>query len=179
MARFNSNPNGSTCVFRKNKNHQSKPIDNPFVKDVEKIATSFYVTNFPNSLDAKNLWKEFQPFGRIADAFIANKRSKQGKRFGFVKFWGVHNEVDFEKSLSNVWIGSYHVFVSVAKFQRNPKSDSLSLKKPYSQNLQPKTSHVQDEDEEEVHAKKVHSEKHKETEDALASQPPSPKSIKI
>nr|GEW98540.1 hypothetical protein [Tanacetum cinerariifolium] len=66
-----------TWVFDKNKHHQTKPIDNPYVKDVDKIATSFFVTNFPNSLDAKNLWKEFLPFGRIDDAFIANKRSKQ------------------------------------------------------------------------------------------------------
>nr|GEW53877.1 hypothetical protein [Tanacetum cinerariifolium] len=87
---------------------------------VDKIATSFFVTNIPNSLDAKNLWKEFQPFVRIVDAFIANKRSKQGKRFGFVRFLGIHNEEVFAKSLSNVWIRSYHVFVLVAKFQRNP-----------------------------------------------------------
>nr|GEU83095.1 RNA-directed DNA polymerase, eukaryota [Tanacetum cinerariifolium] len=139
--------NAAVCILNepgsseKTWNHQSKPIDNPFVKDVEKSATSFYVTNFPNSLDAKNLWKEFQPIGRMVDAYIANKRSKQGKRFGFVKFLGVHNEVDFEKSLSNVWIESYHVFVSVAKYQRNPKSDLISLKKPYFENLQPKTSH--------------------------------------
>nr|GFC92638.1 RNA-directed DNA polymerase, eukaryota, reverse transcriptase zinc-binding domain protein [Tanacetum cinerariifolium] len=77
MARSNSDHNGWTRVFGKNKHHQTKPIDNPYVKDVEKIATSFFVINFPNSLDAKNLWKEFQPFGRIVDAFIANKRSKQ------------------------------------------------------------------------------------------------------
>ncbi|GJY57032.1 hypothetical protein Tco_0456147 [Tanacetum coccineum] len=37
---------------------------------------------------------------------------------------------------------------------------------------------VQDEDEE-VHAEKVHAEQHKETEDASASQPPSPKTVKI
>ncbi|GKD38021.1 hypothetical protein Tco_1258228, partial [Tanacetum coccineum] len=57
MAR-NHNAHGWTWVFGKNKNPQSKPIVNPFVKDVE------------------NLWKEFQQFGRIIDAFIANKRSK-------------------------------------------------------------------------------------------------------
>nr|GEW82600.1 RNA-directed DNA polymerase, eukaryota, reverse transcriptase zinc-binding domain protein [Tanacetum cinerariifolium] len=114
---------------------RTKPIDNPYVKDVEKIATSFFVTNFPNSLDAKNLWKEFQPFGRIVDAFIANKISKQGKRFGFVRFLGIHNEEVFVKSLSNIWIGSYHVFVSVAKFQRNPI-------KPHASTQQlPKASH--------------------------------------
>nr|GEZ36180.1 hypothetical protein [Tanacetum cinerariifolium] len=134
MARSNSYHNGWTWIFGKNKHHQTKPIDNPYVKDVEKIATSFFVTNFSNSLDAKNLWKEFQPFGRIVDAFIANKRSKQGKRFGFVIFLGIHEEV-FPKSLSNVWIGSYHVFVSVTKFQRNPI-------KPHASTQQlPKASH--------------------------------------
>ncbi|GJW77906.1 putative RNA-directed DNA polymerase, eukaryota, reverse transcriptase zinc-binding domain protein [Tanacetum coccineum] len=72
----NSKSDGWTWVFGKNKKSQSKSIDNPFVKDVKKIATSFFVTNFPESMDAKSLWKEFQPFGRIMDAFIANKRSK-------------------------------------------------------------------------------------------------------
>nr|GEV18679.1 RNA-directed DNA polymerase, eukaryota, reverse transcriptase zinc-binding domain protein [Tanacetum cinerariifolium] len=67
MARSNSDHNSWTWVFDKNKHHQTKPIDNPYVKDVEKIATSFFVTNFPNSLDAKNIWKEFQPFGRIIE----------------------------------------------------------------------------------------------------------------
>nr|GEY76180.1 hypothetical protein [Tanacetum cinerariifolium] len=122
-------------VFGKNKHHQTNPIDNSYVKYVEKIATSFFVTNFSNSLDAKNLWKEFQPFGRIVDAFIANKRSKQGKRFGFVRFLGIYNEEVFAKSLSNVWIGSYHVFVTIAKFQRNPI-------KPHASTQQlPKASH--------------------------------------
>nr|GFD00310.1 RNA-directed DNA polymerase, eukaryota [Tanacetum cinerariifolium] len=73
------------------------------------------------SLDAKSLWKEFQPFGRIVDAFIANKRSKIGKRF--VRFLGVRNGEEFVNALSNIWIGSYHVYVSTAKFQRQAKTD--------------------------------------------------------
>ncbi|GKD48244.1 hypothetical protein Tco_1277220 [Tanacetum coccineum] len=54
MAR-STDPNGWTWVFGKNNRQQLKPIVNPSVKDVEKTAMSFYVTNFPNSLDAKNL----------------------------------------------------------------------------------------------------------------------------
>ncbi|GJZ58752.1 RNA-directed DNA polymerase, eukaryota, reverse transcriptase zinc-binding domain protein [Tanacetum coccineum] len=123
------NPDGWTWVFGKNSKQQSKPIGNPFVKDVEKIATSFFVTNFPESLDAKNLWKEFQPYGRIVDAFIANKRSKIGKRFGFVRFLGIRNGEEFAKTLSNIWIGSHHVFVSIAKFQRQAKNDAFSTPK--------------------------------------------------
>nr|GEZ76841.1 hypothetical protein [Tanacetum cinerariifolium] len=59
MARSNSDHNGWTWVFDKNKHHQTKPIDNPYVKDVEKISTSFFVTNFPNSLDAKTYGRNF------------------------------------------------------------------------------------------------------------------------
>ncbi|GKD64166.1 RNA-directed DNA polymerase, eukaryota, reverse transcriptase zinc-binding domain protein, partial [Tanacetum coccineum] len=125
----NHNAHGWTWVFGKNKNPQSKPIVNPFVKDVEKIAMSFFVTNFPESLDAKNLWKEFQRFGRIVDAFIANKRSKTGKRFGFVRFLGVRNGEDFAKTMSNIWIGSYHLFVSISKFERTSKTDTKSVPK--------------------------------------------------
>ncbi|GJS21341.1 RNA-directed DNA polymerase, eukaryota, reverse transcriptase zinc-binding domain protein [Tanacetum coccineum] len=106
MVASNPNPNGWTWVFGKKNKQHSKPIDDSIVKDVEKIATSFCVSNFPNYLDAKNLLKEFQPFGRIVDAFIANKRSKQGKRFSFIRFLGVRNEfprvnVVWPKSNSN------------------------------------------------------------------------------
>ncbi|GJW21391.1 RNA-directed DNA polymerase, eukaryota, reverse transcriptase zinc-binding domain protein [Tanacetum coccineum] len=132
MAGINSKPNGWTWDFGKNNKIHSKPIDNLFLKDVEKIATSFM--NLPNSFDAKNLWKEFQLFRQNVDAFIANKQSKQGKCFGFVRFMGVHNEDDFAKSLSNVWIGSYHVFVSVTRFQQNSKNESSPQNKPATKN---------------------------------------------
>ncbi|GJS57131.1 RNA-directed DNA polymerase, eukaryota, reverse transcriptase zinc-binding domain protein [Tanacetum coccineum] len=66
-----SDPNGWTWVFGKNKKHHTKPIDNLFVKDVERIAASFFVMNFPDSFDAKGLWKECEPYGRIVGAFIA------------------------------------------------------------------------------------------------------------
>ncbi|GKD54970.1 hypothetical protein Tco_1288357, partial [Tanacetum coccineum] len=84
---------------------------------------------------------EFQSFGRIVDAFIANKRSKQGKHFRFIRFLGVHNEEVFAKSPSNVSIGNYHVFIAVARFQRNPKNDASSFNKPHSVNSQlPRTA---------------------------------------
>ncbi|GJU68843.1 RNA-directed DNA polymerase, eukaryota, reverse transcriptase zinc-binding domain protein [Tanacetum coccineum] len=131
VSSFKSDPGAWTWVFGKNKNLNAKHIDNPFEKDVDKIATSFFVMNFPESLDAKGLWKEFQPFGRIVDAFIANKRLKIGKRFGFVRFLGVNNADTFVNRLSNIWMGSYHVFVSVAKFQRQNKTDKIPTNKDF------------------------------------------------
>nr|GFB45927.1 hypothetical protein CTI12_AA486810 [Tanacetum cinerariifolium] len=84
--------NGWCWKFRNNKQDSSIPIRNQFHKEVEKIASSFYITNCPDHVDAKRLWVECQSYGRIVDAFIANKRSKAGKRFGFVRFLGVKNE---------------------------------------------------------------------------------------
>ncbi|PWA62359.1 RNA-directed DNA polymerase, eukaryota [Artemisia annua] len=110
-------------TFR-DKNQSSRPIPNPFYKDVEKVASSFYVTNFPLSLDAKGLWKVFAPYGRLVDAFIANKKSKLGKRFGFVRFMGISNGADFVRYFSNIWIGNFHVSAAVARFQRQGRGET-------------------------------------------------------
>lgn len=115
----NTDANGWTWFFRKNNVQSAKPINNPFYKDLDKVASSFYVTNFPESINAKDLWNTFVSHGRLVDAFIANKRSKGGKRFGFIRFMGVIDTTDFVRSLSNIWIGSFHVYVDVAKYQRS------------------------------------------------------------
>lgn len=67
---------GWTWVFRDNKNPIEKRIDNPYNKEADKNASSFYITNFPDSIDARDLWKICAPYGRIVDAYIARKLSK-------------------------------------------------------------------------------------------------------
>nr|GEW28463.1 RNA-directed DNA polymerase, eukaryota [Tanacetum cinerariifolium] len=69
---------------------------------------------------------ECQSYGRIVDAFIANKRSKARKRFGFVLFLGVKNEEQLARSLASIWIGSYHLFASVSHFNRQEKNEAFS-----------------------------------------------------
>nr|GEY66474.1 RNA-directed DNA polymerase, eukaryota, nucleotide-binding alpha-beta plait domain protein [Tanacetum cinerariifolium] len=97
-----------------------------FHKEVEKIASSFYITNFSDYVDAKRLWVECQSYGRIVGAFIANKRSKAGKRFGFVRFLCVKNEEQLARSLASILIGSYHIFAFVARFNRQEKNEAFS-----------------------------------------------------
>ncbi|GKE28514.1 RNA-directed DNA polymerase, eukaryota [Tanacetum coccineum] len=75
------------------------------------------MTNFPDSVDSRGIWNVCSPYGRLVDAFIANKRSKVGKRFGFIRYVGIKDVSDFVRSLSNIWIGSFHLYVSVARFQ--------------------------------------------------------------
>ncbi|GJY67358.1 RNA-directed DNA polymerase, eukaryota [Tanacetum coccineum] len=54
--------------------------------DVMKISMSVFVTNFPKQTSAKDLWNACKQYGHVVDAFVPNKRSKAGKRFGFVRF---------------------------------------------------------------------------------------------
>nr|GEX83458.1 hypothetical protein [Tanacetum cinerariifolium] len=77
-----------------------------------------------------------ESYVRIVDSFIANKRSKVGKRFGFVRFMGVQNKEAFAKLLSSIWIGSFHLFAYVARFQRqkiaveNPPKETIKVAAP-------------------------------------------------
>ncbi|PWA67006.1 hypothetical protein CTI12_AA322610 [Artemisia annua] len=118
-----TDPNGWTWIFRNNKTTNSKPIGNPYHSDVDKVATSFYVTNFPDSIDARGLWNTCTPYGRLVDAFIANKRSKAGKRFGFIRYLGVIDASDFVRSLSNIWQQS---FASIVHGNLKPKPTNVN-----------------------------------------------------
>ncbi|GJU10779.1 RNA-directed DNA polymerase, eukaryota [Tanacetum coccineum] len=70
------------------------------------------------------------PHGRLVDAFIANKLSKGGKRFGFIRFLGVNDANVFVKSLSNIWIGSFHLFITIAINQRSNPNPKPQTSKP-------------------------------------------------
>ncbi|GJT53905.1 RNA-directed DNA polymerase, eukaryota [Tanacetum coccineum] len=71
--------------------------------DVQKISTSIYVTNFPEQFKARDLWRICSQYGTVIDAFIPNKRSKSGYRFGFVCFIRI-KEVDIlVNNLYTIW----------------------------------------------------------------------------
>ncbi|GKA81145.1 nucleotide-binding alpha-beta plait domain-containing protein [Tanacetum coccineum] len=55
--------------------------------DVAKISISVFVTNFPDSISSKDLFNACKQYGHVVDSFIATKRSKAGKRFGFVRIY--------------------------------------------------------------------------------------------
>ncbi|GJV67858.1 RNA-directed DNA polymerase, eukaryota, reverse transcriptase zinc-binding domain protein [Tanacetum coccineum] len=115
-----------------NSDKKSKPIGNLYHKDLENIATSFYVTNMPPALTSKGLWNVCASHGRLVDAFIANKLSKGGKRFGFIKFLGVKDANSIVNSMSNIWIGSFHLYITLA-LNQHPNTKTLAPKYTQSQ----------------------------------------------
>nr|GFA28364.1 nucleotide-binding alpha-beta plait domain-containing protein [Tanacetum cinerariifolium] len=72
--------------------------------DVAKISTSIFVTNFPDSISAKDLFNSCKTYGHVVDSFIPTKRNKNGKRFGFVRFINVFNIDRLVGNLCTVWI---------------------------------------------------------------------------
>ncbi|GJS85770.1 RNA-directed DNA polymerase, eukaryota [Tanacetum coccineum] len=93
--------------------------------DVLKISTSVFVTNFPEQTSAKDLWNACKQYGHVVDAFIPNKRSKVGKRFGFVHFIKVFDVERLVGNLCTVWISRHRIHANAARFYR-PKGSTSS-----------------------------------------------------
>ncbi|GJU02551.1 zinc finger, CCHC-type containing protein [Tanacetum coccineum] len=68
--------------------------------DVAKISISIYVSNLPETFSAKDLFHACNKYGHVVDSFIPLKRSKEGKRFGFVKFINVSNVERLDSSVA-------------------------------------------------------------------------------
>ncbi|GJZ14674.1 DIE2/ALG10 family protein [Tanacetum coccineum] len=86
--------------------------------EVQKISTSVFVTNFPDNVGAKDLWHACKQYGHVIDVFIPDRRSKIGKRFGFVRFIKVFDVDRLVGNLCTVWIGKHRLHVNVARFSR-------------------------------------------------------------
>ncbi|GJY82044.1 RNA-directed DNA polymerase, eukaryota, reverse transcriptase zinc-binding domain protein [Tanacetum coccineum] len=86
--------------------------------DVQRISTLVFVTNFSEYACAKDLWNACKQYGYVVDAFISNRRSKAGKKFGFVHFIKVFDVERLVNNLCTVWIGRHRIHANVAKFHR-------------------------------------------------------------
>nr|GEY58873.1 nucleotide-binding alpha-beta plait domain-containing protein [Tanacetum cinerariifolium] len=88
--------------------------------DVQKISTSVFVTNFSDGYGAKDLWNTCKLYGHVVDVFIHDRRTKAGKRFGFVRFIKVLDIDRLINNLCTVWVGCNKIHANVARFQREP-----------------------------------------------------------
>nr|GEW96380.1 RNA-directed DNA polymerase, eukaryota, reverse transcriptase zinc-binding domain protein [Tanacetum cinerariifolium] len=95
--------------------------------EVVKISTSVFVANFPDSFGAKNLWNTCKQYGRVVDAYIPYRRSKAGKRFGFVRFIKVLDVDRLVNNLCTVWVGRHKLQAIIPRFQREPLKRHSSL----------------------------------------------------
>ncbi|GJS10728.1 RNA-directed DNA polymerase, eukaryota [Tanacetum coccineum] len=99
-------------VSRKKRGYKSKE------NDVAKISTSIFVTNFPESTSAKDLFNACKVYGHVVDSFIPNKRAKNGKRFAFIRFINVFSVERLVSNLCTVWIEKHRLQANLAKYNR-------------------------------------------------------------
>ncbi|GJS39529.1 RNA-directed DNA polymerase, eukaryota [Tanacetum coccineum] len=97
--------------------------------DVAKISTSVFITNFPESCSAKELFQSCKQYGHVVDTFIPTKRSKNGRRFGFVRFINVFNEERLVNNLCTVWIDRFKLHANIARFHRPPLKEKNVIPK--------------------------------------------------
>ncbi|PWA67046.1 hypothetical protein CTI12_AA308650 [Artemisia annua] len=93
----------------------------------QKISHSIYVTNFPDSVSSRDLWRECNAYGTVVDVFIPSKKSMAGKRFAFVRFIKVFNLERLINNLCTIWIGRHHLFANQVRYERPHKPFSSSL----------------------------------------------------
>nr|GEY19151.1 RNA-directed DNA polymerase, eukaryota, reverse transcriptase zinc-binding domain protein [Tanacetum cinerariifolium] len=92
--------------------------------DVAKISTYIFVTSFPESFFAKYLFQSCKQYGHVVDTFILNKRSKDDKRFGFVRFINVFNDERLVNNLCMIWNDRLKLHANIARFNRAPLKEN-------------------------------------------------------
>nr|GEZ08755.1 nucleotide-binding alpha-beta plait domain-containing protein [Tanacetum cinerariifolium] len=88
--------------------------------DVNRILSSIYVTNFPESFSAKDLFHACKQYGDVVGSFIPTKRSKEGKRFGFVRFINVFNVERLVSNLCTIWVDRFKFHANITRLHRAP-----------------------------------------------------------
>ncbi|KAJ9538966.1 hypothetical protein OSB04_031699 [Centaurea solstitialis] len=76
---------------------------------------SFFFFKFPESSEAADLWRTFKKLGDASDIFMARKRLKNGKKFGFIRFRVAGDYEALRRRLTNVWIRMFKLVIYEAR----------------------------------------------------------------
>ncbi|KAI3749789.1 hypothetical protein L2E82_20405 [Cichorium intybus] len=63
---------------------------------------SFFVGNIPEGTSTKSLRSRFERYGKLVDVYIAKKKDRNGLIFGFVRFAGITDGIEFAKSFGKI-----------------------------------------------------------------------------
>ncbi|GJZ47588.1 RNA-directed DNA polymerase, eukaryota [Tanacetum coccineum] len=85
---------------------------------VTHISKSVFVTNFPENFESNDLWKICEGYGKVVDVYIPNRKSKEGKRFAFIRFIKVGDMDRLIGNLCTIWIGQFHPHANVVRYER-------------------------------------------------------------
>ncbi|PWA86415.1 hypothetical protein CTI12_AA140360 [Artemisia annua] len=94
-------------------------------QDHNSTTITYYFTNFPTNWNSKTMLEVFKWYGQATNIYIAGKRNKMGKRFGFCRFCGILDPIAFEKTLNAICIGTQRILCNIAHHQCSVFTGSL------------------------------------------------------
>lgn len=80
--------------------------------------TSFYVSEFPDFVNAKRLYELFGCSGSVVEVAISPRRNRIGKRYAFARFLGVDDGRILAVRLDNIMIEGTKIHVNLPRFSR-------------------------------------------------------------
>ncbi|GKU93948.1 hypothetical protein SLEP1_g7497 [Rubroshorea leprosula] len=86
-------------------------------------ATPFFFTNFPEDWSYAEMWRTFLKFGRVYDIYCPKRKSRNGTKFGFVRFLDVKNSKELEKNLDQIWIRGRKLWVNLPRFEEGKSAE--------------------------------------------------------
>ncbi|KAJ0532536.1 putative RNA recognition motif domain, nucleotide-binding alpha-beta plait domain superfamily [Helianthus annuus] len=78
--------------------------------------TKFYVTHLPPGCIPWEVSEFVRVFGDVTGVYIARKKDKEGRKFGFISFRNVVDVKEMEHALNGTKMGGYKLMANLAKF---------------------------------------------------------------
>ncbi|PWA40101.1 nucleotide-binding alpha-beta plait domain-containing protein [Artemisia annua] len=88
----------------------------PIPVEIQRRITKFFITNLPDRCSGSDLAGVLRGYGVIFGIYIAKKRDKGGKRFGFVSFLDVRDIKEMLRRMYNIKMGAFKLEINVARF---------------------------------------------------------------
>ncbi|GLU18031.1 hypothetical protein SLE2022_343530 [Rubroshorea leprosula] len=95
---------------------RGKQKEGPVDGGLYKQATPYFFTNFPECWTYADMWRTFSHFGRVYDIYSPNRRSRNGSRFGFVRFLDVKDRKELERQLDQIWVNDMKLWVNSPRY---------------------------------------------------------------
>ncbi|GKV09171.1 hypothetical protein SLEP1_g20713 [Rubroshorea leprosula] len=74
------------------------------------------------------MWSTFLKFGRVYDIYSPSRRSRNGSRFGFVRFLGVTDKKELERKLDQIRVGDQKLWVNMPRYDVEKKEVGVKRK---------------------------------------------------
>ncbi|KAJ0715098.1 putative RNA recognition motif domain, nucleotide-binding alpha-beta plait domain superfamily [Helianthus annuus] len=80
--------------------------------------TKFFISNLPEGCTPWELKCGLVGLGDVWGTYVAKKRDKEGRRFGFASFKDVRDKSELERSLKGLKLGGCKLVVNIARFAK-------------------------------------------------------------